>query len=373
MESESKTLGRILSEISVEGKERNRAITLTAERIALPIEGNNIVARSLEEGTSFIVDRAHQDAEARALAVVLQSDHFVVAPLRAEGKKLGAIVADNFVTEARILEEDRRLLETFVSQAALAILKASLHTDLQRRLREIEEAHQELRDNHLELLRAETQIALGGLASTLIHDLKAPLVSIGLLARAAAADLEEGHGIRPRLEQIAEKALEIEEYLKAASRTPGRRGRRNEPVSIEDLIGDTLGLLKGLLMKSKVKAVVKAEAGQSRVSGDPVELRQVFVNLFQNAVEAMAGGGTLTLTTGVEDGMLKISVRDTGHGIPTEARPRLFSAFFTTRPEGSGMGLFTAKRIVTGHGGRIEVETAEGRGTCFTVFLPVLE
>ena len=85
----------------------------------------------------------------------------------------------------------------------------------------------------------------------------------------------------------------------------------------------------------------------------------------------MPDGGTLTIRTAVEHTMLKISVRDTGNGIPEEHKSRVFSPFFTTKPDGSGLGLVIAKRIVTSHGGRISLESAVGVGTCFHIHLPV--
>jgi len=370
MESEGESLGGILSKLSGQEDRRDRRITGIAERLILPLDGANKVARTLAEVRSFIVSEASADPEAHGIAQVLGSNHFIIVPLIAEGTKLGAIVADNFVTGHDITEADRKILETFASQAALAIHNASLHSDLRSRLRDLHIAHEELRKNHLRLLKAQTQVVLGGLASTLIHDLRAPLVSIGLMARAAAADLEEGHSLRPRLEQIAEKALWVEQHLEAAGKSARKHTDRGEKVDIEWLIQDSLGLLGGLMMRLGVTSVVNCRAGDAVLNGNMIELRQLILNLLQNAVEAMPGGGTVTVETGTEGNMLRIDVRDTGPGIPPEVRPKIFSAFFTTKPEGLGLGLFSVKRIVHEYGGRIEMESEEGTGTCFTVLLP---
>ena len=371
MEKEGESLKGILAGFSGQDVLVKRRITRIAERLVLPLEGPNKVARSLREGRSFIVSGAWQDPEARDIAEVLGNGLFIIVPLIAEGEKLGAIVADNFVTGHAIREADRRILETFASQAALAMLNASLHSDLRSRLEELHNAHEELRRNHLQLLRAQTQVALGGLASTLIHDLKAPLVSIGLMARAAAADLEEGHSLRSRLEQIAEKALGVEQHLEAAGRSARKDAGRAEKVDVEEIVRDSLGLLRGLMIKSGVKSTVEFDSAGTAVRGNTIELRQLMLNLLQNAVEAMPGGGMVTVRTVREKEMLRIDVRDTGQGIPMNSRSRIFSAFFTTKSEGLGLGLFSAERIVHEHGGRIEMESEEGTGTCFTVLLPI--
>jgi signal transduction histidine kinase len=370
MEREGESLGGILSGLSGQEDRSHGRIMEIAERLVVPLDGPNKVARSLVETRSFIVSEASDDPEAQDIVRVLGSNRFVVVPLVAEGKKLGAIIADNFVTGRTITEADRRILETFASQAALAMLNASLHSDLRSRLEEVHRAHEELRRNHLQLLRAQTQVALGGLASTLIHDLKAPLVSIGLMARAAATDLEEGHSLRSRLEQISEKALEVEQHLEAAGKS-GRKG--SSPcveVDMEALIRDSLGLLKGLMVKSGVRSVERFDSGEALVKGDLIQLRQLLLNLIQNAVEAMPSGGTVTVETGKERDLLRINIRDTGPGIPRESKPKIFTAFFTTKSEGLGLGLFSAKRIAQEHGGRIEIQSEEGTGTCFTVLLP---
>jgi signal transduction histidine kinase len=370
MEKEGKGLGSILSEISERGEEQNRRIMTLARRMVLPMDGINKVARSIIEGQSFIVRGAGQDPESRAIFELLGSEDFIIVPLVAEGKRLGAIVADNFVTRREITEEDRRILETFASQAALAMRNASLHSDLRRRLEELHTAHEQLRGKHIQILKAQTQVALGGLASTLFHDLRAPLVSIGLMARSAAADLGEGHAMRPRLEQIALKALEVEQHLATAGRSTRNEPAAADSVDMESVIRDSLDLLAGLMIRLGVESVVRFNAGGAVLTGSAIELRQLMLNLIQNAVEAMPGGGTVTVEAEWSGDMLRIDIKDTGRGIRTELRSKVFSAFFTTKSEGLGLGLFSAKRIVNQYGGRIEMRSEEGTGTCFTVLLP---
>lgn len=372
MEKEGMSLGDALSARWSDGTAKNGVVTELAGRIVLPIDPEtNAVAACLESCTSFIARNAIDDPLSRVLAHVLGNDDFVIVPLVAEGRKLGAILADNFVTGRGISTSDVRLLETFASQAALAILNASLHERLRGRLAQLEEAYDELSRKHLQILRAETQVALGGLAGTLVHDLRAPLVSIGLMARRAASEAAEGKPVRETLEQIAAKVLATEEYLKEISRSAEREARHAQPVDLAGLVTDALGLLRGLMTSLGVEAIIEFDHGDAAACGSKVEYRQVILNLFQNALEAMPEGGTLSVGTRREDAAIVLSVEDTGAGVPDEARARLFSAFYTTKPGGSGLGLLTTKRIVTEWGGHIDFESEEGRGTCFTVMLPV--
>jgi signal transduction histidine kinase len=372
MEDEDRSLGEILSVYSSRSGPEANGIIKTAEKLVFPFDSaDNIVSRSLEEGRSVVVEDADDVPDAQEIAGILGSDHFLVVPLVAEGRKLGVIVADNFVTGRRIRPEDVRLLETFASQAALAIANASLHNNLQERLRQLELAHEELSQNHLQLLRAERLVALGGLAASFMHDLKAPIVSIGLMARDAAAKLVEEDPSKGTFLKIAEEIVEIEKYLKGVARSAERGARESALIDISRIVSDSLNLIRGSIITGNVQTTLNFGHGDARIHANPVELRQVILNVLHNSVEAMPDGGELTVETGVEADMVRISIRDTGAGIPDVVKPRVFSLFFTTKPEGSGFGLFIASRIVRDYGGSISFESAEGEGTCFSISLPV--
>jgi signal transduction histidine kinase len=372
MKDERRSFGEILCAYSSRTRPKADGILKTAEKLVFPFDSaDNIVSRSLDQSRSFVVDDLDGVPGARRLALILGNNHFLVVPLVAEGRKLGAIVADNFVTGRRIRAEDVRLLETFASQAALAIANASLHRNLQERLRQLEDAHDELSQNHLQLLRAERLVALGGLAASFMHDLKAPIVSIGLMARAAAQKLPEGDTSKDIFDRIAEETLQIEKYLKGLARSAERGPGQITRVDLTKIIKDSLSLIRGSVITGKIKTKLNFGQGDVSVRGNPVEFRQMIQNLIHNSVEAMPDGGELTIETGVEADRVRISIKDTGVGIPDEAKPRVFSVFFTTKPEGSGLGLFIAKRIVTDYGGLISFESTEGQGTCFSISLPI--
>ncbi|HVP56600.1 MAG TPA: ATP-binding protein [bacterium] len=374
MVEEDRSLSEMLSGRPRRGKEAGRGILELAERMVFQLAGDdNIVAKSLESGKSYVVSRTREPREARSLAEILETDQLLVVPLIAEQKKLGAIVADNFVTGRRIRDEDVRLLETFASQAGLAILNASLHGKLRERVAELERAHEELTHSQLQLLRAERMLAAGGLAATLVHDLKAPVVSIGLMARAAASGLTGTSPVKETLDRIGQEVMRIEDYLKHFARSAGKAAGKPEQVNVSHLVRDALSALRAVMAESRVESVASLGHGDYKVAANKAELRQVLINLLYNSVEAMPDGGKITVSTTVEKGLVKISVADTGKGIPEELKARVFSPFFTTKAEGSGLGLVIARRTVTNYGGRISLESSEGVGTCFTIYLPVVK
>jgi two-component system NtrC family sensor kinase len=119
--------------------------------------------------------------------------------------------------------------------------------------------------------------------------------------------------------------------------------------------------------------VVKQYGILPKVQCLPARLNQVFLNILMNAAQAIDKDGTITLQTGAQDEEIWISISDTGKGIPAEHLERIFEPFFTTKPpgEGTGLGLSLSYSIVRRHRGRIEVKSSPGRGTTFTVHLPV--
>jgi signal transduction histidine kinase len=372
MKEEGRDLKQILESRMHGTPDKKTGIMKKAARFDLSLDASdNIVAESLQNGVSRIVESVEQTPQASKIARILENDHFLVVPLVAEGKKLGAIVADNFVTGRRIRSEDVRLLETFASQASLAIINASLHCDLQQRLMQLRSAHDELSRNHMQLLRAERLMALGGLAASFIHDLKTPLVSLGLTARSAAAKLAEDDPARLSLEKLAGDIMEVEAHLKDLAESAARRSKDTTSVDVSSVIQDAMDLMRGWIITSKVESVLRLKHGDAKIRGSAVEFKHMILNILHNSLEAMPDGGKLTVETDVEDQMVRISVTDTGLGIPDEMKPRVFSAFFTSKPKGSGLGLFIVKRIVHDQGGAIEFDSKEGEGTCFSIRFPI--
>jgi signal transduction histidine kinase len=161
----------------------------------------------------------------------------------------------------------------------------------------------------------------------------------------------------------------VTQFLQAIRPTPPQL----KPASLSEVVEKTLSLLRpeldnrGLNVKTRL-------ARQLPVSSiDPTQIQQVLVNLIKNAMQAMTKGGTLSLQTGEGGDGVWVSVSDNGAGIPPDQLNRIFEPFYTTRKKGSGLGLMIVQRIVSAHGGRIELESEVGRGTTFRIWLPLHE
>ena len=138
------------------------------------------------------------------------------------------------------------------------------------------------------------------------------------------------------------------------------------------IIHEMLTLLEGEATRSSIAVRTDVSAELPKIMVDRVQLQQVFMNLMLNAIEAMRdSGGELTIKSQLQDGQLQFSVSDTGVGLPAEKMDQIFSAFFTTKPQGSGMGLAISRSIVESHGGQLWASTNDGRGATFHFTLPI--
>ena len=233
------------------------------------------------------------------------------------------------------------------------------------------EVHQE------QLVQSRKIAAVGTLTAGIAHELNNPINNIVLTAEVLKEDFrelsqEETQGLIQDILGQAERAAEIVKGLLDFSRS---EHPELEPLDIAGIIQDTLKLVRNQLSLSGIQAELDLPQDLPRVQGNRKSLQQVFLNLFINAIQAMLEGGSLTVRAySTPDGQwLKVQVMDTGIGIAAEHLPHIFDPFYTTKQvgRGTGLGLSVTYGIVEKHGGHIEVESEKGKGSTFSVVLPV--
>ena len=227
-----------------------------------------------------------------------------------------------------------------------------------------------------QLIQSEKMSAIGQLIAGVAHDLNNPLASVvgfsDFLAEAGEipASLEEPLQV---IRQEAERAATIVKNLLSFARSQeGERVRQ----PVKPLLESTLVLLRNQLMAHKVEATLEVAPGLPEVEVNANQMKQVFVNLINNACQAIAGdapSGRIWIAATQVDDAIAVSVTDSGPGIPDDVAARVFEPFFTTKPEGqgTGLGLSISQGIVKEHGGRITLDSRPGSGATFTVELPV--
>jgi PAS domain S-box-containing protein len=224
--------------------------------------------------------------------------------------------------------------------------------------------------------QAETLNALGAIAAGIAHDLNNPLAIISSRSELMLSLLDTGNpDLREDLEVLrrnAERASRIATGLLALA---AQRSHERESVNINELVETTTLLISGEFRRSNIEVITSLDRDLPPVLGDPTALQRVLMNLVMNAHDAMPEGGKIRIASGPapdQAGMLQLSVADAGAGIPADVLPKLFDIFFTTKANGTGLGLWLANRTLREHGGKIEVESAPGRGTKFTLTLPTM-
>jgi signal transduction histidine kinase len=146
---------------------------------------------------------------------------------------------------------------------------------------------------------------------------------------------------------------------------------RKQPLDLNRVLDEVLVLIEPLLQGQKIEIFVQREVEPLMIEGDADQLKQVFLNLFQNAIDALSGKGKLVLTSEKRSKFVEIRIEDNGPGIPASIQERVFDPFFTTKPEGSGLGLAISRNIIRDHGGSLSLRSAPAEGATFLIELPL--
>jgi signal transduction histidine kinase len=213
------------------------------------------------------------------------------------------------------------------------------------------------------------------LAAGFIHEIKNHLGTLSLNLQLLAEDFEDAQTPRERraLDRVTRLSGECQKLVELSNdflRFARLRELHARPTTLDEVVSRMIDFLGPTAKQRNVEINWFPAADLRPVCLDPDLFEQALLNLMLNAEQAMPDGGTLTLVGRCEGGTVCLEVIDTGLGIAPEAMPKLFRPFHTTKPDGSGLGLATTRKIVLAHGGTIEAQSEPGRGTKFTIALP---
>jgi two-component system sensor histidine kinase HydH len=325
-------------------------------RGALPIDGS-IAGKVLQTGVPAVIADVRSDPQFRSASLAVQEGlcGFACVPLRSRRRTLG--VLNVYSGEPRTFgPSEITVLSLLAQQSAAAIENASLY-------REALEAGERLRES-------EKLAALGRLSAGLAHEIKNPLNTIAVLLYAmieqAAGDTRALADLRVIESEIRRLSLLVDQFLDFARPRPPEFGRQD----VNEIVEETLLLVRPQATRENVRIDRSPVEPIAPVWADGTQLKQVFLNLALNALQAMSGGGTLAVSVRRRNGGVAVEFADTGPGIPPEIRERLFEPFFTTRRGGHGLGLAISHRIVESHSGKLILESEPGKGTRAIVWLP---
>jgi signal transduction histidine kinase len=344
-----RTLGAV-AQAAVETSEAEHCVVFLLEKgELLPMASAGSSGRPLEP----LRQAGARAIETRALTTLAGTDGRITlaAPLVVDGESAGALVIE---APARIepTNEDLELLALFSSQAAVAIKNT----------------------NELSRLRSGALAALGRMAAQVAHELKNPLGGLKLYARLleqrlAAAGDTDGHEIAVKIGKAIDHLAELVTEITTYGRSPEVR---RAPTDLTTLLNDCLALAQDRVAERNIRIVHEYDERCPRAMLDERALRKVFLNLILNGLEAIGSDGVLTIRSRFEGDRIEVSIEDTGCGMSQETQSRIFDLFFTTKPNGTGLGMGIARSVVDQHGGRMTIDSAPGRGTRVSVHLPAL-
>ena len=327
------------------------------------------------------------------LAVPLELRGELTGVLTAGRKRSGLLYSAGDVEFLRALAHEAAIaLENARSYEALVALNARLEERVRERTKQLEDANRELAEAYAELKNAEVQLvqsekmaALGRLVAGVAHEINNPVAfissSVAPLRRrleTAAADaspevaqlLADAREIVAVMARGAERTAAIVKDLRSFSRLDEATRKR---VDLHDGLEVSLRLLES---RWRDRIEIHRDYGTlPPVECDPGQVNQVFMNVLANACDAIPERGNLWLTTRAEGDRVRVTIRDDGVGMAPEVVSRIFDPFFTTKDVGggTGLGLAISQGVLAAHGGRIEVESAPGRGATFRIILPLAQ
>jgi signal transduction histidine kinase/HAMP domain-containing protein len=295
--------------------------------------------------------------------ITLGVKNLMLVWVRHKGNLIGVIRVANKKT-GEFTEEDVHPLAILANNLSVALENAKLYEDLRRQMQELKSAQEQL-------VQAAKLVAIGELASNVAHEINNPLTSILGYAELIKeeSDIES---IMKDVEIIENESLRARDIVHQLLEFSRKRSLEMKRIDINELLKEVIGLVS-LQLKDTQIAIFEDFTDIPAIEGDPNQLKQVFLNIINNATFAMQNKGALGIATSIRDRTIHISVSDTGRGIPKEVLSRVFEPFFSTKKEkGTGIGLSVSYKIIQSHNGRIEVESQEGKGSTFTVILPAV-
>ncbi len=243
-------------------------------------------------------------------------------------------------------------------------------------LKSAEQERERLRQLEADLAHTNRVSTLGEMAASLAHEIKQPIAAAITSANSCIEwlaheppNLDRARAAAAKVDKYGNRAAEIIDRIRSFyKKSPPQR----ELVDVNGVVDELLTLLKGEAYRFSVAMHTDLSTDLPKIMADRVQLQQVFMNLILNAIEAMKdSGGELTVKSELQDGQLQFSVTDSGVGLPMEKVDQIFSAFFTTKPQGSGMGLAISRSIVESHGGQLWACANSGGGASFHFTLPL--
>jgi signal transduction histidine kinase len=237
---------------------------------------------------------------------------------------------------------------------------------------QLAQREEELERKNRELLQSQKLAAIGTLASGVAHELNNPLNNIYISSQVLEREIDDASppNLREVVKDIRGQTLRVKGIVGDLLEFARGRDPEFKEIELNKLIADAYNLLGKSINLEKISFVLDSDPQGVLICADPEQMERVFINLFNNAVDAMSGEGDLVVKVDQGEELVQIKVSDSGKGMPVETAEKIFEPFFTTKDKGTGLGLAIVFNIIKKHDGKMSIESKKGKGTIFTITLP---
>src|SRR3989475_720687 len=303
---------------------------------------------------------------AHPITRLLPHTSLLIQPMRWKGETIGGVPIARPKGHPPFTTDELRLAEGIALQAAVAAENSRLYEGVKQQMAE-------LKRTQAQLIQPTKLAAIGELAANIAHEINNPLTSVLGFASYLAERIPPGEPMREELDLIQEEAGRARDIVRDLLHFSRQREFVPQLTDLNVVLEQTLTMVRRQGALDAITLVEEYTPGLPPVEVDVPRVKQVFLNLINNAVYVMKDGGSLTIRSSLVGGTVQVEVIDTGTGIPADHIDRIFEPFFTTKPDvsGTGLGLPVSLGIVQSHGGTIGVKSELGRGSSFIVKLPV--
>ncbi len=337
------------------GIDREAAHILTFDKDIL------IDLHSADNRNAFIVNDDISNSPTAEIDSKLNVRSLMLVWVKRKGKLIGAIRVAN-KRSGFFTDEDIQPLAILANNVSVALENANLYDNQRKRMLELE-------DTQAQLVQTAKLAAIGELASNVAHELNNPLTSV-LGYTQLIKEEDDPETITADLEVIEKECRRAKDIIRQLLEFARKRPMFITDVDLNISISYVLELLRVQMRRNNIEIIIDY-APDAIIKGDENQLKQVLVNIMNNAVQSMEASGTLSVITSSDDDHVTVRISDTGSGIPDEIAEKIFEPFFSTKKEkGTGVGLSVSYKIIKAHGGTITVESQPGKGSVFTITLP---
>lgn len=345
----------------------------------------------LDIGMSLVdVDKEIQEAQNKmiifaliaflviAVTISISINRFVTRPVRVlvEGTEKIAEGDLNYSIPLKSADEIGQLASSFNRMTSDLKRADDKLIDWGKTLEEkVQQRTKELRLAENQLFQSEKLASLGKLAAGVAHEINSPLTGVLTYSSLLLKERKDQDPEKEDLEVIVNETNRCKRIVKGLLDFARQTEPDKAPSDINEVIEKSIDLISHQASIQSIRIEKKIKPDIPRIMIDKGQIQQVFINILLNAIEAMPQGGTLTVSSAIQDQMLTIGFADTGAGIPEENLRKIFDPFFTTKKQGrgTGLGLSVSYGIIERHHGKLEVKSKVGKGTTFTIRLPIEE